>query len=100
MKHIVFDKYAEAIADKFRIQKSELFLKTKRREMVDARFLLFYLCFKRPMRISNIVSYAKEAGYDVNHSNIIYGISSIAKRIKEDKDYSKIVKAIEERVSI
>lgn len=100
MKNIVFDKYLEAIADKFRIHKSELFLKTKRREIVEARYLLFYLCYKRPMRISTILSFLKELGFDVAHTTIIYGIKSISRKIKEDQDYKKIVKSIEDRASL
>jgi hypothetical protein len=41
-----------------------------------------------------------ENGYAINHSAIIYGISSASDRMLEDRDYKTVVKSIEECVSI
>ena len=49
------------------------------RERVDARHLLYYLCSKRPMRITYIQKYMKANGYNINHSSIIHGINVMKK---------------------
>jgi chromosomal replication initiation ATPase DnaA len=100
MKHSVFNQYADIVADKFRIKTKKLFTKTKKQEIVDARYLLYYLCFNRPMQIKYIVDYMNEAGYKVYHSTVIYGISTMTKKISEDRDYQRIVKSITESATI
>ena len=54
MKREIFDKYATAIADRFHLTLDEMFAKTKKREAVDARQMLYFLSRERPIRISYI----------------------------------------------
>jgi chromosomal replication initiator protein len=100
MKHDVFNQYVDRVIDLFGITKDAFFSKTKKREIVDARQLIYYLCYKRPMQIVYIQRYMNEAGYDIKHSSIIHGISAVEKRIAEDKDYLSVVKEVEKAVSI
>ena len=51
MKKDIFDIYATTIAKKFHLSLDEMFTKTRRRDIVDARQLLYYLCMERPMRV-------------------------------------------------
>jgi chromosomal replication initiator protein len=95
MKVEIFNKYAEQIAKLFDITKEALFSKSKNRELVDARYLLYYLCFKRPMSISYIQKYMTTNGYEINHSTIIYGINTVEKKIQNDIDYRQIVNEIQ-----
>jgi len=46
MKQDVFNQYSERVADVFHVTKEELFSKSKKPELVDARRLLYYLCSK------------------------------------------------------
>ena len=54
MKRDIFDVYATAIAKKFHITLDEMFAKNRRRDIVDARQMLYYLCMERPIRVSYI----------------------------------------------
>jgi len=100
MKQDVFNQYVEKVVDLFNITKDELFSKSKKRELVDARHLLYYLCSKRPMRLNYIQKYMSENGYVIQHSSVIHGISVIEERIKTDTDYISIVKEVEKAVFI
>ena len=51
MKQNIFNEYATQCADLFSISEELLFTKSKRRDIVDARYLLYYMCSERPMRI-------------------------------------------------
>jgi chromosomal replication initiation ATPase DnaA len=100
MKQDVFNQYVERVSDLFRIQENDLFSKSKKRELVDARHLIYYLCSKRPMQITYIQKYMKDKGYDIQHSTIIHGIASVEQRLKDDKDYVSVVKDVEKAVFI
>ena len=52
MKKHIFDAYATAIAKQFHLTLDQMFDKTKKREIVDARQMLYYMCMERPIRIS------------------------------------------------
>lgn len=100
MKIEIFHQYLERVTEQFRITKEEMLSKTKKRELVDARYLLYYLCYKRPMTIAYIQKFMNESGFKVQHSSIIYGIGTVEKRVAEDKDYLQVVKEIERAVYI
>ena len=100
MKKEVFNMYAKGVAAVFGIDVSELFSKSRKRELVDARQLLYYLCYNRPMRISMIQDLMNENGYETKHSPIISGIKSMDKKLKEDPDYRVLVSRLQEQVTI
>ena len=79
------------------INPDDLFVKSKRRDIVDARQLLYFLCSERPMRIRYIQQYMEENGYKVGHSTIIHGIKQVRGRVGYDSDYQKIIKGKEMR---
>jgi len=96
----VFNHYVERVVDLFGITKEDFFSKNKKRSIVDARQLVYYLCAKRPMQIIYIERYMSEGGYSIAHPSIIHGITAVEKRIAEDKDYVSIVKEVERAVFI
>jgi hypothetical protein len=65
MKHDVFNQYVERVTDLFAITKEDFFSKNKKRAIVDARQLVYYLCAKRPMQITYIEKYMNEGGYAI-----------------------------------
>ena len=91
MKQDVFNRYADKVVELFSIDRDALFSKSKKRELVDARHLLYYLCSKRPMRVNYIQRYMSENGYEITHSSIIHGINVMKRKMAEDPDYIKIV---------
>lgn len=100
MKSDVFNQYVERVTDLFHIDKADLFLKSKKREIVDARYLLYYLCANRPMKLIYIEKYMAENGYHIEHNTIIHGINSVEKKITEDDDLASVIKDIEKAVYI
>jgi chromosomal replication initiation ATPase DnaA len=100
MKKEVFNMYAKGVAEVFNIDIAELFNKSRKRELVDARQLLYYLCYTRPMRISMIQDLMNENGYETKHSPIINGIKSMKNKLKEDPDYRVLVSRLQDKVTI
>ena len=100
MKKEVFNMYAKGVAEVFNIEIAELFSKSRKRELVDARQLLYYLCHNRPMRISMIQELMNENGYETKHSPIINGLKSMRNKLKEDPDYRILVHRLQEEVTI
>lgn len=100
MKQDVFNQYVERVTAMFSISKEDFYSKTKKREFVDARHLVYYLCSKRPMQITYIQRYMNEAGSNVKHSSIIHGIAAVEQRIADDKDYVSVIKDVERAVFI
>jgi len=87
MKTKIFNRYVERVCFLFNVDKELLFSKTKRRDVVDARHLLYYLCSERPMRLVYIQEYMLANGYEINHSSIHHGISVVKEKMDNDKDY-------------
>jgi len=100
MKQDIFDAYVEKISYLFRIDKEHLFNNCKKQDYVDARYLLYYLCSLRPMRVKTIQSYMKQNGYDIPHSIISRGINVFAEKIKQDRDYQNLVRDIQNSITI
>ncbi len=100
MKQEVFLKYVEKVSEQFDITKEQMFSRSKKREYVDARQLLFYLCSNRPMRLSYIQKYLESNGYKTQHSSIIHGINSVKDKMSQDSDYVNIVNSIQQSVTI
>lgn len=98
MKIEVFNQYVDKVSSMYSIEKSEMLSKSRKKELVDARHLLYYLCWARQMPIYYIQKYLKEQGLEINHSVIINGISSVKKKIAKDSDYLVIIKNIEKSI--
>lgn len=99
MKKEIFNQYAQKIADLFGVDKQELFVKSKKRDLVDARHLLYYLCFHRPMKLISIQNFMDDNGYNISHPSVIHGINTVEQRVAEDADYTFIIKSIEKSVN-
>jgi chromosomal replication initiation ATPase DnaA len=100
MKQDIFNQYVDRVSSLFGIAREDIFSKSKKKNLVDARHLIYYLCFKRPMQITYIEKFMIENGYNVVHSTVIYGIASVDKKIAEDRDYVTVVREIEKAVFI
>lgn len=98
MKREIFNQYVDEVTRLFDISKEELFTKNKKRNISEARQILYYLCFVRPMQVTYIEQYMVDSGYDITHSTIIHGIGAVQDRINADRDYLTLVKKIQECV--
>jgi len=100
MKAKIFKKYAEQISNHFELGEGEIFQKSKRRDIVDARQLLYYMCSNRPMRLRYIQEYMKQNGYDIAHSSILHGIDVVKKRLVQDEDYEWLISKVKDECVI
>jgi len=89
MKNKIFNFYVDFICKKCNITRQQLFLKTKQRQYSLPRFMLYYICSKRPIGSTEISNLMKQNGLDVPRQNIDCGIDKI-KNIK-DKDIWEII---------
>ena len=97
MKTKIFNLYVDRVCFLFGIDKETLFTKTKRRDVVDARHLLYYLCHQRPMRLVYIQEYMAENGY-INHSSIHHGIAQVKNKVENDVDYVTAINEVVDEV--
>ena len=86
MKYKLFKKFIERILEHMEISHGDLFDKSKKKSVVMARHLLYYLCYNRGMGASEIKEYMAREGQSVEHTTILHGIKSIGKAIAEDAD--------------
>ena len=95
MKRNIFNEYVEQVIELYGITKGELFQKSKVREIVDARHVLYYLCYNRPMKLKYIQKYMSEAGYDIGHSSVLHGIHAVRNLVQSDEDISFIIETLQ-----
>jgi hypothetical protein len=95
MKSEIFNNYLGNIINLYSIPKDWIFSKNKKREVVDARHMLYYMCFNRNISIGYIQRYMDNNGYAIGHSSIIHGVKSIETKVKEDADYKQLIKNLE-----
>jgi chromosomal replication initiation ATPase DnaA len=100
MKEDVFNQYVERVTNLFGITKEEFFLKCKKRNIVDARHLVYYLCAQRPIKTTYIKKFMGDNGYDIVPSAIAHGIKIIEFRVEKDRDYQSIIKELDRAVFI
>ena len=93
MKRERFNIYVELVLKEFNIQWERLFTKTKERDIVDARQMLYWICsIDGEFKIGTIVRMMRENGYDIEHPTIIHGIKRMSDT--EDKDYKRLMEYI------
>ena len=94
MKKDIFEIYANAVAKQFHLNLDQMFSDTRRRDIVDARQMLYYLCMERPIRVSYIQRFLSEHGYEVYHSTILHGYKKAKELVDKDQDYQQVVQEI------
>lgn len=100
MKEDVFNQYVERVCDLFKIDRETLFSKSKKRYIVDARQLLYYLCYNRQIQFVIIKKFMSDNGCSILHNSIVNGVNNVKVKIVEDKDYQTIIKDIDKAVFI
>tara|TARA_R100000935_G_C2827827_1_gene163329 strand:+ start:1628 stop:1933 length:306 start_codon:yes stop_codon:yes gene_type:complete len=96
MKRNIFDSYANKVAKAFHVNLDNIFEKSKRRHLVDARQMLYLLCMEKPIRISYIKLYLAEQGYEVSHTTILYGYKRAKVQVAQDPEFKEIYNLIKE----
>ena len=98
MKQEIFNQYIDKICALFGVAESDLFSRTKKRDVTDARHLLYFLCNKRNIQTHYIQKFLAGKGYHIAHTSVLYGVSAVSKKVKEDGDYMSVIRSIENSV--
>lgn len=91
MKKEIFNTYTKNICNLFGITETDIFLKSKKRKLSNARHFLYYMCHNRPMEIHEILEYMADSGYNTCNRSVTYGVEQISIKIKRDEDYQYII---------
>jgi chromosomal replication initiation ATPase DnaA len=94
MKKELFQSILSQILKKYGISKEEIYEQTKMPDIVNARYLLFYVCIMKGISISRLQILLKADGFNMTIPTISKGVKVMEKRILEDADYSKIINQI------
>jgi len=100
MKQDIFNQYVDKVIEMFNINKDILFSKSKERHVVDARQMLYYLCYNRQMQFVTIKNFMVNNGASVHHNSIVNGINNVKVKLEEDRDYQSIIKELDKTVYI
>ena len=94
LKTEIFDQYADKVCRKYKIDKKDLFIRSHRARLVNARQILYYLCYTYPMKIVHIERLMEKNGYERAQRSVINGVQQMKIRVAEDEDYVKIIENI------
>tara|TARA_R100000700_G_C3178115_1_gene153665 strand:- start:3276 stop:3578 length:303 start_codon:yes stop_codon:yes gene_type:complete len=95
MKEYIFTQYLNNICSHLGTESSDLFVKTKEQRIVDARQLLYYLCYNNSnMKLTEISTYTANQGFHEDQANISRSVESFTKKLESDKDIQAIVDKI------
>jgi hypothetical protein len=84
MKNRIFNLYVNFICEECGITREELFSSTREIRLSIPRYILYYVCAKRPIKIVEIRSLMNSNGFSVTRQNIDYGIEKVNKSTDKD----------------
>tara|TARA_R100000742_G_scaffold3133_1_gene661 strand:- start:1719 stop:2024 length:306 start_codon:yes stop_codon:yes gene_type:complete len=87
MKRGIFNKYVDYVCQEMNITREQMFSKNRMAKISTARFLLYSICYQRPMTIVQIVDLMSENGYDIARTGVEYGIQKLQNTGDVDVDY-------------
>jgi|TARA_R110000796_G_scaffold136186_2_gene252230 hypothetical protein len=89
MKNRIFNLYVNFICDECGITRKQFFTKSGKTMYSTPRFMLYYICNERPIRMTEIKRLMESYKFKVERANIEYGINKISK--SKDKDVWRII---------
>jgi len=92
MKKNRFNTYVDVILKEFGVSRDMFFTKTKEREIVDARQMLYWACHKSNFTIASIIRMMGDNGYHIQYPSVKQGIDRISET--KDIDYNNFKKRI------
>jgi len=70
MKKGIFNIYVKYVCGGLDVKKSDLFKKDTTRKISNARWILWVMCYQRPMSIMQIVDLMSDNGYVTSRQNV------------------------------
>jgi hypothetical protein len=90
MKRGIFNRYVDYICSETGVSRDLLFKKDRSSKYSTARFLLYAVCYQRPMTIVQIVDLMADNGYNIARQGVEYGIEKI--QSSPDSDVKSFIK--------
>jgi len=75
------------MAEKFGLTLEEMFATNRDHDVVQARWMLYYLCVERKISVPYIKKCLAEQGYKASASTITYGYKKASQLVATDYDY-------------
>ncbi len=100
MKKEIFIQYLEAVLKLYKVPREEMISNCKKKDVVEARQMLYYLCYLRQISLASIQRYMTEQGYDPKKPPIIQGIRRTTKKVDTDDDYRIVTERISNKIFI
>ena len=100
MKQEILEGYLNAILLTLSIDREEFFKKSKRRDLSDARYFLYYLCKNRPISLVKIQKFMADNGYIIPLSTVFYGAKKMSEKVRADDDYFRAVQRINNKIKL
>lgn len=98
MKQEILEGFLNAILTTFSIDREAFFTKSKRRDLADARYFLYYLCKHRPINMATIKRFMADNGYTIENGTILHGVNTLTSKIENDDDYFMALQRINNRI--
>jgi len=95
VKREVFDYYLRLVAYEYDMYVDHMMRSTDD-DAAEARRMLSYLCFKRPMSLKIIEQLLRDYGYTKADVTVWYMVERFKTDLKHDKDLEQVVKRIEQ----
>jgi hypothetical protein len=64
MKRIIFEKYVDKVCSIYGITREKLFIRSRVAHVNEPRYLLYYLCLNRGMRMCELMDLLEQNGLD------------------------------------
>jgi hypothetical protein len=100
MKKEIFIQYLEAVLKLYGVERTELLSGNKKPDAIEARQMLYYLCYQRQIKICQIQRFMIEQGYDPKTPPILQGIRRTTKKVDADQDYQTVTERIANSIFI
>ncbi len=82
MKKGIFNLYVDYVCSGLDIERYELFKRTREMRITNARWVLYVMCYNRPMTPTQISDLMSDNGHVTSRQNIMHGIN----KLQENQD--------------
>lgn len=100
MKKEIMEQFVVNICKLYEITTDQFYtvVKPTPREVLDARYLFYYIAKNRKCRNYYVLKFLAEKGLPINNTALIHGIKVIKRRYQHDKDYDAVIEKLNKQV--
>ena len=87
MNHQLFTTLVELVSHFTQVDEDELFSKSRKKALVDARYMIIYIARQLDIRLIYIQRYFKLKGFELHYTTLFHA----CKRVEQDKEKDEYV---------